>query len=183
MHRELASGLSCPVGFKNGTDGTLSVAIDGIRAAERPHHFLSLTKAGHSAIFSTSGNDDCHIILRGGKTPNYDAKHVDAAAKALKEAGLRDKLMVDCSHANSAKQHKNQMMVAENVAEQLKAGEQRIMGVMVESHLVEGRQDVVPGKELVFGQSITDACLGWDDSESLLETLAEAVRVRREKQA
>jgi 3-deoxy-7-phosphoheptulonate synthase len=183
VHRELASGLSCPVGFKNGTDGTLSVAIDGIRAAERPHHFLSLTKAGHSAIFSTSGNDDCHIILRGGKKPNYEAKYVDAAGKALLESGLRDKLMVDCSHANSAKQHKNQLKVAENVAEQLKAGEQRIMGVMVESHLIEGRQDVVPGKELAFGQSITDACLGWEDSESLLETLAEAVRARREKQA
>jgi len=180
VHRELASGLSCPVGFKNGTDGTLSVAIDGIRAAEGPHHFLSLTKSGHSAIFSTSGNDDCHIILRGGKSPNYDAKHVDVAAMALKAAGLRDRLMVDCSHANSAKQHKNQIQVAESVAGQLRAGEQRIMGVMVESHLVEGRQDVVPGKELVFGQSITDACLGWADSESLLETLAEAVRLRRE---
>lgn len=183
VHRELASGLSCPVGFKNGTDGTLSVAIDGIRAAERPHHFLSLTKAGHSAIFSTSGNDDCHIILRGGKRPNYDAAHVNEAAKALQAAGLRDKLMVDCSHANSAKQHRNQMQVADNVAEQLRAGEQRIMGVMVESHLVEGRQDVVAGKELAFGQSITDACLGWEDSEVLLETLAEAVRQRREKQA
>jgi len=181
VHRELASGLSCPVGFKNGTDGTLSVAVDGIRAAERPHHFLSLTKAGHSAIFSTSGNDDCHIILRGGKSPNYEAGHVDEAAKALSAAGMRDKLMVDCSHANSAKQHKNQIQVAANVAEQLRDGEQRIMGVMIESHLVEGRQDVVPGKELVFGQSITDACLSWDDSEPLLESLADAVRVRREQ--
>ncbi len=183
VHRELASGLSCPVGFKNGTDGTLSVAIDGIRAAERPHHFLSLTKAGRSAIFSTSGNDDCHIILRGGKRPNYDAKHVDAAARALEKAGLRDKLMVDCSHANSAKQHKNQLQVAEDVAAQLRSGEQRIMGVMVESHLIEGRQDVVPGKELVFGQSITDACIGWEDSESLLENLADAVHQRRQRQA
>jgi len=182
VHRELASGLSCPVGFKNGTDGTLTIAVDAIRAANRPHHFLSLTKAGHSAIFSTAGNDDCHIILRGGKQPNYDAASVDAAAHELEAAGLQAKLMIDFSHANSSKQHARQIDVAHDVAEQIAGGEQRIMGAMIESHLKEGRQDVAPGKELVYGQSITDACISWDDSVPLLESLAAAVRARRGKQ-
>ncbi len=181
VHRELASGLSCPVGFKNGTDGTLTIAVDAIRAANRPHHFLSLTKAGHSAIFSTSGNDDCHIILRGGKQPNYAADAVDAAAKELEQAGLAPKLMIDFSHANSSKQHARQIEVARDVARQIANGDRRIMGAMIESHLKAGRQDVVPGKELVYGQSITDACISWDDSVPLLESLAAAVRARRQK--
>ena len=179
VHRELASGLSCPVGFKNGTDGTLRIAIDAIRSASNPHHFLSLTKAGRSAIFSTRGNDDCHIILRGGREPNYDHAAVEQAAKGLEKAGLAPRLMIDFSHANSRKEHRRQMEVAADVAGQLAAGERRIIGAMVESHLVEGRQDIVPGTTPVFGQSITDACLGWDDSAALLESLAEAVRTRR----
>ena len=182
VHRELASGLSCPVGFKNGTDGTLTIAVDAIRAANRPHHFLSLTKAGHSAIFSTAGNDDCHIILRGGKKPNYDAPSVDAAAKELENAGLAPKLMIDFSHANSSKQHVRQIDVGREVATQIAAGDGRIIGAMIESHLKAGRQDVIPGKELIYGQSITDACISWDDSVPLLETLAAAVRERRNKQ-
>jgi 3-deoxy-7-phosphoheptulonate synthase len=180
VHRELASGLSCPVGFKNGTDGNVRVAIDAIKTAESPHHFLSFTKEGNAAIFSTNGNDDCHIILRGGKTPNYDAQHVDAAATQLKDARLATKLMVDCSHGNSEKQFKKQAEVAANVAQQLRAGEQRIMGVMLESHLIEGRQDHAPGCDLVYGQSITDACLGWKDTVTVLETLAQAVASRRQ---
>jgi 3-deoxy-7-phosphoheptulonate synthase len=179
VHRELASGLSCPVGFKNGTDGTLKIAIDAIRAASRPHHFLSLTKAGHSAIFSTAGNPDCHIILRGGRAPNYDAKHVEQAAQELAAAGLADKLMIDFSHANSRKDPQRQMEVGQDVAAQLRGGDRRIMGAMIESHLQGGRQDVVAGKELVYGQSITDACLGWEPSIELLHTLAQAVRARR----
>ena len=181
VHRELASGLSCPVGFKNGTDGTLTIAVDAIRAANRPHHFLSLTKAGHSAIFSTAGNDDCHIILRGGKYPNYDAASVDAAAKELEQAGLTAKLMIDFSHANSSKQPLRQIDVAKDVAQQIADGDQRIMGAMIESHLKEGRQDVIPGQELVYGQSITDACISWQDSVPLLENLAAAVQARRTK--
>lgn len=181
VHRELASGLSCPVGFKNGTDGTLTIAVDAIRAANRPHHFLSMTKAGHSAIFSTSGNDDCHIILRGGKEPNYDAASIDVAAKDLEQAGLSAKLMIDFSHANSSKQHLRQIDVAKDVARQIANGDQRIIGAMIESHLKEGRQDVIPGQELVYGQSITDACISWEDSLPVLETLADAVRQRRSK--
>ncbi len=180
-HRELASGLSCPVGFKNGTDGTLKIAIDAVRAASQPHYFLSLTKAGHSAIFATTGNEDCHIILRGGREPNYDAASVDAAAREMEKAGLQPRLMIDFSHANSRKQHQRQIEVGHDVAGQIADGDLRIKGVMIESHLQPGRQDVVEGEELVFGQSITDACLGWDDSEALLRTLAEAVRERREK--
>ena len=183
VHRELASGLSCPVGFKNGTDGTLTIAVDAIRAANRPHHFLSLTKAGHSAIFSTAGNDDCHIILRGGKQPNYDAAAVDAAARELEQAGLAPKLMIDFSHANSSKQHARQIDVARDVAMQVTNGDRRIMGAMIESHLKAGRQDVVPGKKLEYGQSITDACISWDDSVPLLESLAAAVRARRQKRS
>lgn len=178
-HRELASGLSCPVGFKNGTDGNIQIAIDALRSASRPHHFLSVTKQGRSAIFSTSGNRDCHIIMRGGKQTNYDAGSVDEAARRLAEAGQLPKMMVDFSHANSLKQHRRQMIVGKAVADQLRAGEERIMGVMIESHLVEGRQDLEPGRELVYGQSITDACLGWDDTVVLLEQLAEGVEAGR----
>ena len=170
MHRELASGLSCPVGFKNGTDGNLKIAIDAISAASHPHHFLSVTKAGHSAIVHTAGNPDCHVILRGGKEPNYSAEHVKAAAEQLAKAGVTPRLMVDFSHANSRKDYTRQMEVARDVAAQLKNGEQNIMGIMVESHLVEGRQD----KPETYGQSITDACIGWDATEELLALMAEA---------
>ena len=183
VHRELASGLSCPVGFKNGTDGNVRIAVDAIKAAQAPHHFLSVTKAGHSAIVSTAGNDDCHLILRGGAGPNYDADSVDAACKELSAAGVQGKLMVDFSHANSRKQHKLQVEVARDVAGQMAAGNDRIMGVMVESHLKEGRQDLKPGVELEYGKSITDACIGWEDSLVVLEVLAEAVRQRRVRRA
>ena len=179
VHRELASGLSCPVGFKNGTDGNVRIAVDAIRAAQSPHHFLSVTKGGHSAIVSTSGNEDCHVILRGGKEPNYDAAHVDAAAREIAAAALAARLMIDFSHANSQRDFRRQLHVARDVATQLAAGESRIMGAMVESHLVEGRQNLEPGKLLERGQSITDACLGWEDSLDLLEILAEGVRQRR----
>jgi 3-deoxy-7-phosphoheptulonate synthase len=183
VHRELASGLSCPVGFKNSTDGSLGIAVDAIRAAANPHHFLSLTKKGHSAIFSTSGNEDGHIILRGGRRPNYDAESIEEAAKALQDAGLPPCVMVDFSHANSKKQHERQSLVGRAVAAQIAEGDRRIVGIMIESHLVAGRQDVVPGKELVHGQSITDACIGWGDTEPLLQELAEAVRQRRSRNA
>ncbi len=175
IHRELASGLSCPVGFKNGTDGNLKIAIDALGAASHPHHFLSVTKAGHSAIVHTAGNPDCHVILRGGNgAPNYSSEHVKSAAEQLTQAGLTPKLMVDCSHANSRKDFKRQMEVAQDIATQIQNGEQNIMGVMVESHLVEGRQN----DPIVYGQSITDACIGWEDTEKLLALLAEANRVR-----
>jgi len=179
VHRELASGLSCPVGFKNGTDGNVRIAIDAIRAAQSPHHFLSVTKGGHSAIVSTTGNEDCHVILRGGQAPNYDAAHVDAAAKEISAAALASRVMVDFSHANSNKEYKRQIDVAADVAGQLASGEDRIFGVMVESHLVEGRQNLTPEKPLEYGKSITDACIGWDDSLTVLETLAQGVRARR----
>jgi len=179
VHRELASGLSCPVGFKNGTDGNVRIAAEAIRAAQQPHHFLSVTKGGHSAIVSTKGNEDCHIILRGGSAPNYDAASVEAACRELARNGLAQRLMIDASHANSSKNPENQLTVAESIAAQLEAGETRIVGVMIESHLVGGRQDLVPGKPLVHGQSITDACLGWDDSVKLLDRLAAGVRGRR----
>lgn len=180
-HRELASGLSCPVGFKNGTDGNLQIAVDAIGAASRPHHFLSVTKAGKSAIFSTSGNEDCHVILRGGNgEPNYEPVYIERAAAQLEKAGLRPHLMVDFSHANSRKQHERQLEVGKEVARQIAEGEQRIMGVMIESHLKGGRQDVVAGQPLEYGKSITDACLAWDDTGPLLELLADAVRKRRE---
>ena len=174
VHRELASGLSCPVGFKNGTDGNLKIAIDAIGAASHPHHFLSVTKAGHSAIVHTAGNPDCHAILRGGKEPNYSAEHVKAAAEQLDKAGVTPRLMVDFSHANSRKDYTRQMEVARDVAAQLQNGEQNIMGIMVESHLVEGRQD----KPETYGQSITDACIGWNTTEELLALMAEANRGR-----
>ncbi|MFV7769040.1 MULTISPECIES: 3-deoxy-7-phosphoheptulonate synthase AroG [Shewanella] len=179
VHRELASGLSCPVGFKNGTDGTIKVAIDAIGAASAPHHFLSVTKFGHSAIVSTKGNPDCHIILRGGKEPNYSAEHVKAISEQLTKANLAQNIMVDFSHANSSKQYKRQMLVAEDVAQQVGKGERAIFGVMVESHLVEGRQDYVEGQPLCYGQSITDACIGWEDTETLLARLNQSVIERR----
>jgi 3-deoxy-7-phosphoheptulonate synthase len=179
VHRELASGLSCPVGFKNGTDGNVKIAVDAIKAAASPHHFLSVTKAGHSAIVSTNGNEDCHIILRGGKATNYDAGSVDAAGREASSAGLAARLMIDFSHANCQKNPANQIMVAADVAGQLAAGEERIIGVMIESHLKAGRQDLIPGKPLEYGVSITDGCIGWEDSVALLDTLAEGVRRRR----
>ena len=175
VHRELASGLSCPVGFKNGTDGNLKIAVDAISSASRSHHFLSVTKAGHSAIFSTEGNKDCHVILRGGKQPNYDADSVESAAQALSDAGQRSCIMIDCSHANSRKQHDLQIEVAEVIAAQIRSGEDRIIGVMIESNLVAGRQDLVLGKDLVYGQSITDACIAWEDTVPVLESLSAAV--------
>ncbi len=179
VHRELASGLSCPVGFKNGTDGTLKIAIDAIRAAGQPHHFLSLTKTGHSAIFSTAGNEDCHIILRGGREPNYDQAHVARAIQGLQDAGLATPLMIDFSHANSSKQYQRQLDVCADVCAQVAGGQRSIIGVMAESHLVAGRQDIQPGIAPVYGQSITDACIGWGDTVPMLRTLAQAVRARR----
>jgi len=179
VHRELASGLSCPVGFKNGTDGNVKIAVDAVQAASQPHHFLAVTKRGNVAIAATSGNEDCHLILRGGHVPNYDADSVQAACMAMEKAGLAPRLMIDASHANSAKRPENQPAVAEDIARQLEAGEQRIIGVMVESHLVGGQQALLPGKPLTYGQSITDGCLDWEQSVQLLDRLAEAVRARR----
>lgn len=180
-HRELASGISCPIGFKNGTYGNLDIAINAIQSASHSHHFLSVTKAGHSAIFTTKGNDDCHIILRGGRRPNYDEVSVNEAIKQLKDAGLPATLMVDFSHANSNKDFRNQPKVATNIAGQITSGTHEISGVMIESHLVEGNQ-VGEGKnheDITYGQSITDACIGWEDTELVLKELADAVKKRR----
>jgi 3-deoxy-7-phosphoheptulonate synthase len=179
VHRELASGLSCPVGFKNATDGTIQVAIDAIDSARCPHHFLSLTKAGHSAIFSTAGNRDCHLILRGGVRPNYDAVSVDLAVEALEKAGLPTKLMIDFSHANSSKQYEKQIDVGRNVADQIAQGNNHIFGVMIESHLKAGSQKIRSNQPLDYGVSITDGCLGWEESADLLQELAEAVDKRQ----
>ena len=183
VHRELASGLSAPIGFKNGTDGNIRIAIDAIQAAARPHHFLSVHKNGQVAIVETRGNKDCHVILRGGKTPNYDAASVAEACREIEAAKLECTLMIDCSHANSSKDATRQLAVATDIAAQLQAGSRCIFGVMVESHLMAGAQRFSAGKDdpakLVYGQSITDACLGWDDSLQLLETLSEAVGARR----
>ncbi len=181
VHRELASGLSCPVGFKNGTDGNIKIAADAISSASASHHFLSVTKYGHSAIVETAGNPDCHIILRGGKEPNYSAEHVGEIKQKLEASGLSQKVMIDFSHANSSKQYQRQMVVAEDVAAQISGGEHAIFGVMIESHLVEGRQDLVEGKAPTYGQSITDACIGWDDTETVLRQLAAAVEARRNR--
>ncbi len=178
-HRQLASGLSCPVGFKNGTDGSIRIAVDALRAAAAPHAFMGMTKTGQAAIFETVGNEDCHVILRGGKAPNYDAASVQMAAEELASAGLAPHLMIDFSHANAAKRYERQMDVGRDVAAQVAAGDERIVGAMVESHLNPGRQDLVPGKPLARGVSITDPCLGWADTEALLETLADGVRRRR----
>ena len=183
VHRELASGLSAPIGFKNGTDGNLKIACDAIQAAARPHHFLSVHKNGQVAIVETKGNKDCHVILRGGRLPNYDAGSVAAACQALTEAKLNPTLMVDCSHANSSKQHQRQIDVARDIAAQLAGGSRQIFGVMVESHLNDGAQKFTPGKDdpatLVYGKSITDACIGWDDSLEVLKVLSDAVVARR----
>jgi len=179
VHRELASGLSCPVGFKNGTDGTIKVAIDAIGAASASHHFLSVTKYGHSAIVETTGNEDCHIILRGGKSTNYDADSVKAVTEQLNKSSLNNNIMIDFSHANSSKKFENQMLVCRDVCQQISTGNHNIFGVMVESHLVEGRQDLVNGKAATYGQSITDACIGWQDTETLLAELDQAISQRR----
>ena len=178
-HRQLASGLSCPVGFKNGTDGGVKVAADAVVAARAPHAFMGMTKMGQAAIFETRGNQDAHIILRGGKAPNYSAADVQAACEVLQASGLAPWVMVDVSHANSSKQHARQIEVAEDVAGQVAAGDARIMGVMVESHLHEGRQDLQPGVPLRYGVSITDACIGFEQTVPVLQTLAQAVRARR----
>jgi 3-deoxy-7-phosphoheptulonate synthase len=186
VHRELASGLSAPIGFKNGTDGNIRIAIDAIQAAARPHHFLSVHKNGQVAIVETRGNGDCHVILRGGKTPNYDAAAIAAACREIEAAKLPCRLMVDCSHANSGKLHGRQVEVARDVAAQIEAGDRCVFGVMVESHLQAGAQKFVAGKDdparLVYGQSITDACLGWDDSVQMLERLSASVARRRAKE-
>ena len=183
VHRELASGISAPIGFKNGTDGNIRIATDAIQAAARGHHFLSVHKNGQVAIVQTQGNRDCHVILRGGKAPNYDAASVQAACDDLTKAGLPASLMVDCSHANSSKQHRKQIDVARDIAAQIAGGSRQVFGVMVESHLSEGAQKFTPGKDkveaLAYGQSITDACLGWDDSADVLAQLSEAVLARR----
>jgi 3-deoxy-7-phosphoheptulonate synthase len=181
IHRELASGLSCPIGFKNGTDGNVRIAVDAIKAASQPHHFLAVTKDGRAAIASTTGNEDCHVILRGGAATNYDAASVEAACRQLEASGLQPRVMIDASHANSSKDPANQPKVMDDVAAQVAAGDSRIFGVMVESHLVAGRQDLKPGQPLVYGQSITDGCIDWDASEALMERLAEAVKDRRAK--
>jgi len=181
VHRELASGLSSPVGFKNGTDGTLKIAIDALGSASKPHSFLSLTKQGHSAIFTTTGNEDVHVILRGGKKPNYDAENVNIAAQQLRKAKLPEMLMIDASHANSEKKFERQIDVSQNIAKQIASGDKRIMGIMLESHLVEGRQDVEDVNDLTYGQSITDSCISWESTVPTLQTLAEAVQQRRKK--
>ena len=182
-HRQLASGLSCPVGFKNGTDGGLKVATDAIVAARAEHAFMGMTKMGQAAVFETRGNDDCHVILRGGKAPNYSKADVDAACALLKGAGLREQVMIDVSHANSSKQHARQVLVAGEVAAQVAAGDTRIMGVMIESHLEEGRQDIVPGQPLKPGVSVTDACISFAQTVPVLDELAAAVRGRRAARA
>ncbi|MCY4470340.1 MAG: 3-deoxy-7-phosphoheptulonate synthase [Thiotrichales bacterium] len=183
VHREMASGLSCPVGFKNGTGGSIKLAIDAVGAAKHPHVFLSLTKDARSGIFKTAGNEDAHIILRGGKSPNYESEHIRATAEMLEAAGHRPNVMVDFSHANSAKRPERQRDVCRDVAGQIASGEEALMGVMIESHLTAGRQDVVEGRPLTYGQSITDACIGWDDTVEMLEELAEAVEARRASRA
>jgi 3-deoxy-7-phosphoheptulonate synthase len=179
-HRELASGLSCPVGFKNATDGGVQIAVDACLSASKPHHFMSLTKAGRSAIFSTTGNPDCHIILRGGREPNFDSDSINAAAEVITRSGQDVRIMIDCSHANSGKNHIQQETVCREVAAQVASGEKRVIGLMLESNLVAGRQNAETGKELVYGQSITDACMAWDNTEDLLRELAQAVQQRRE---
>lgn len=179
-HRELASGLSCPVGFKNGTNGNLKIAVDAIGAASNPHHFLSVTKQGRTAIFNSTGNEFCHIILRGGNNqPNYSAEHVEKSSKMIENAGIQPNVMIDFSHANSFKTPTRQREACADVCNQLAAGESRVFGVMIESHLVEGSQKVVQGQELTYGQSITDGCIGWAETEELCRSLANAIRSRR----
>ena len=178
-HRQLASGLSCPVGFKNGTDGGIKVATDAIQAAQSAHAFMGMTKMGQAAIFETRGNDDCHVILRGGKQPNYSKADVDAACALLKSAGLREQVMIDVSHANSSKQYQRQITVAAEVAQQIAAGDKRITGIMIESHINEGRQDIAPGTPLLYGVSVTDACISMAQTVPVLQGLAAAVQARR----
>ena len=179
IHRELASGLSCPVGFKNGTDGNVRIAAEAVQSASHPHHFMAVTKGGRSAIATTSGNEDCHIILRGGSRPNYDAASIAAAAAELARAGVNPQMMIDASHANSGKKPENQPLVIADIARQISDGEQRIVGVMIESNLVAGRQDVLPGAPLTYGQSITDGCIDWRTTVPALNLLADAVVARR----
>jgi len=179
IHRELASGLSCPVGFKNGTDGDVRIAADAVKSASHPHHFMAVTKGGRSAIAATSGNEDCHIILRGGSKPNYDAASVDAASAELHRAGVGLRIMIDTSHANSNKKPENQPKVAADIASQVASGDRRIIGAMIESNLVAGRQDVLPGVTLTYGQSITDGCIDFATTEQILHRLADAVAARR----
>ena len=179
VHRELASGLSCPVGFKNSTNGSIQVAIDAIGSAKNPHIFLSVTKEGNSAVFSSSGNSDCHVILRGGKEPNYSAEFISEASNTLKSSNLEESLMVDMSHGNSQKQHKNQIEVCNNVSSQISSGENRIVGVMIESNIEEGNQSMKDINNLVYGKSITDACLNFEDTKSCLEKLATSIQERR----
>ena len=181
IHRELASGLSCPVGFKNGTDGNVRIAADAVKSASHPHHFMAVTKGGRSAIAATSGNEDCHIILRGGGKPNYDSASVNAAAAELARTGVAARMMIDASHANSSEKPENQPLVVADIASQISDGEQRIMGVMIESNLIAGRQDVLPGMALTYGQSITDGCIDWTTTVSTLNVLADAVAARRER--
>lgn len=182
VHRELASGLSCPIGFKNGTAGSIQIAIDAIGSSTSPHHFLSVTKGGHSAIFSTSGNEDCHLILRGGSAgPNYDSDSVATSVAGLEKAGVNTAIMIDLSHANSSKQHERQVEVAADVSGQLAAGNDHIVGVMIESHLKGGRQNIATDGTMEYGLSVTDACLSWDMTVPVLEKLAEGVRARRKK--
>ena len=183
LHRELASGLCCPVGFKNGTDGNVKIAVDAVLSAASPHHFMAVTKEGRTAIAATRGNRDCHVILRGGKTPNYDAASVDAACTAIAKAGLNDRVMIDASHANSSKNPENQPKVIDDIAGQVEAGETRILGAMIESHIHGGRQDLVEGQSLRYGQSITDGCIDWDTTVRTLDRLAQAVRTRRARAA
>ena len=181
VHRELASGMSCPIGFKNTTDGDVKVAVDALKSAKMPHMFLSVTKEGRSAVFSSAGNEDCHVILRGGKEPNYGSESIEDTANLLTESGLKASMMVDMSHGNSSKQHKKQIEVCNSICSQLLSGESRITGVMIESNLVEGNQSITRKQDLVYGQSITDACLNWDDTRSCLDSLSEAIIERRQK--
>jgi len=181
VHRELASGMSCPIGFKNTTDGDVKVAVDALKSAKMPHMFLSVTKEGRSAVFSSAGNEDCHVILRGGKEPNYGSESIEDTANLLTESGLKASMMVDMSHGNSSKQHKKQIEVCNSICSQLLTGERRITGVMIESNLVEGNQSITKKQDLVYGQSITDACLSWEDTRGCLESLSEAVIERRQK--
>ena len=181
VHRELASGMSCPIGFKNTTDGDVKVAVDALKSAKMPHMFLSVTKEGRSAVFSSAGNEDCHVILRGGKKPNYGSESIEDTANLLTESGLKASMMVDMSHGNSSKQHKKQIEVCNSICSQLLSGESRITGVMIESNLVEGNQSITRKQDLVYGQSITDACLNWDDTRSCLDSLSEAIIERRQK--
>jgi len=180
IHRELASGLSCPVGFKNGTDGDVRIAAEAVKSASHPHHFMAVTKGGRSAIAATSGNEDCHIILRGGRKPNFDAESVDSASAELARAGVDQRIMIDASHANSGKKPENQPLVVADIARQIAKGEHRIIGAMIESNLVAGRQDVLPGLTLTYGQSITDGCIDWDATVRVAKVLADAVAARRE---